>query len=626
MNQQRSRRFRSAKEMEQGAAEAVARNHYDTTNKNNSNAVMGSNAKRFDSNCITPGTDFMLKLSLALQKWVEYKLATDPFWKGGADVIVSGPDVEGEGEHKVMDFIRAQKKAYVPKDTDSSSSSSSTGRRYWEPNLTHVLYGLDADLIMLGLVTHEPSFLLLREKMSVVMGNRNGRKKKDMLEYNRNDFELLEIKSLRQMLALQFRQFADSGRLRVQFELERIIDDFVFMCVLVGNDFLPHVPHLEIDNGALSLMMSNYIDLLEEWGDYLTRKEKIHPQRFEQLLYNLSIYEEEHFKRRGFEENEPGWKLSAEDETESDDFYGSYYTQHPTPACAVPTNRKGGGKLPPAEQRPMNPSGNRSFRRMHPNNLSRSYRDFYYSTKLGWKPEDRSRTLYRRREHVREYMEGLHWNLNYYHNGCQSWDWFFPYFYAPLATDMVNLSEFYDKADDDGFCAFEFDMGTPFPSLAQLLSVLPPQSSELLPKPLAELMTHPSSPLTTYYPPDFESDPNGKRQSWEAIVQIPFIEADELLETVEKIIEADNNGKELLTPAERRRNTRGEERVFVAPGLSDEERDEYLASRRRTAAASGTMPSRGGGGGRTAGLDRRALTRSGSRSGVVAVGSASNAR
>ena len=55
----------------------------------------------FDSNCITPGTDFMLKLGLAMRKWIQYKQETDPLWKNGCDVVVSGPDVPGEGEHKV---------------------------------------------------------------------------------------------------------------------------------------------------------------------------------------------------------------------------------------------------------------------------------------------------------------------------------------------------------------------------------------------------------------------------------------------------------------------------------------------------------------------------------------------
>jgi len=565
MNQQRSRRFRSAKEAEIMTSELIAQGKF--------NEIDG--VKRFDSNCITPGTDFMLKLSVAMQKWVEFKMKTDDFWKEGADVIVTGPDVPGEGEHKVMDFIREVKE----READ---------RPHYAPGYTHVLYGLDADLIMLGLVTHEPNFMLLREKMSVVMAGRGRnkyRKKKDMLQYTQNDFEVLELSGLRQMLALQFRKFADEGQLKVDFELERVIDDFVFMCMTVGNDFLPHIPHLEIGSGALSLMMSNYIDLLPEWGGYLTKKEKIHAERFEQFLYNLSIYEEEHFKRRGYEESEPGWKLFADNEVEEEDFYGTFYSGKPTPACAMGANKKG-GEAPPAEEREMAPTGNRGFRRKYPGNLCRSYRDFYYETKMGWKPQDRSRTLYKRREHVREYLEGLHWCLNYYHNGCQSWDWFFPYLYSPLSTDMVNLLEFYGEPDEEGFCGMDFEVGTPFPSLAQLLSVLPPQSSDLLPKPFAELMLHPSSPLLSFYPPDFESDPNGKRQSWEAVVQIPFIEADILLGTVQKILDVDANGKELMTNAERRRNAKGGVHLFVPPGLDKDEEEDVVAVAKDVVASS----------------------------------------
>ena len=495
---------------------------------------------------------------------------------------MSGPDVPGEGEHKVMDFIREAREAYYDA-TEKGIESTAATRGHYKPGYSHVLYGLDADLIMLGLITHEPKFMLLREKMSVVMAGRGRskfRKKKDMLEYNKNDFELLELNALRQMLGLQFRELAEQGKIKVKFDLDRIVDDFVFMCMLVGNDFLPHTPHLEIDGGALSLMTGSYMELLPDWDGYLTKKERIHPQRLEQMLYHLAVYEEEHFKRRGLEENEPGWKLSTEDEEDDEDFYGNYFSGKPTPPAAALANRKG-NEPPPSEERPMAPTGNRAFRKQHPDNLSRSYRDFYYDVKLDWKPQDRSRTLFRRREHVREYMEGLHWCLNYYHNGVQSWNWYFPYLYAPLCTDMVNLHEFYTNADQEGYCSFEFEKGTPFNSLSQLLSVLPPQSAGLLPKPLAELMIHPSSPLTEYYPNDFESDANGKRQSWEAIVQIPFIEADILLDTVNKVIAADAAGQELLSNAERRRNVLGTTHLFVAPGLTEEEKVQADEQRRR---------------------------------------------
>ncbi len=421
-------------------------------------------------------------------------------------------------------------------------------------------------------------------------GRNKYRKKKDMMEYTRHDFELLELSSLRKLLAIQFRKFSD--QLGGEYSLDRIVDDFVFMCMLVGNDFLSHTPHLEINGGAISLMMTTYIDLLPSWGGYLTDREKISPERFEEFIYNLSVYEEEYFKKRGYEENEPGWKLESDNEHDENDFYGMFFSGNPTPACAVPANIKGNEPPPSRKFKEVNgsieapketddvtdlfvededeeyphvagPKGNRAFRRRHSDSKARSYRDFYYESKLGWKMEDRERTLFLRRQHARDFLEGLHWNLNYYHNGCCDWDWYFPYFYSPLATDMVNLDEFYDD-DQEGeeFKSFKFDIGTPFPSLAQLLSVLPPQSADLLPPALGELMLHPSSPIIEYYPNEFTSDPNGKRQAWEAIVKIPFIDGELLLNTVEQILEKDVEDKKILSPSERRRNRPGKVHYF----------------------------------------------------------------
>ena len=415
----------------------------------------------------------MLKLSLAMKKWIEYKQATDPFWKNGADVVFTGPDVPGEGEHKVMDYIRETREQYVDEDNHHP---------HWQPELTHVLYGLDADLIMLGLITHEPKFMLLREKMSVVMagrGRHKHRKKKDMLEYTRDDFELLELQILRQLFQIQFRKLADREIFDTTYDADRIIDDFVFMCMLVGNDFLPHCPHLEIDNGALSLMLSNYIDLLPEWGGYLTDKDSIHPQRFEQFIYHLSVYEEEHFKRRGYEENEAGWQLKSDGESD-DSFYGKYYGNPTTPKAARAANHKPSKQSSSTAASILNDDSEsvdidgetdkveKKASKQNPYDTSRSYRDYYYSTKLGWYPQTKDETLMNRRAHVRDYLEGLHWVLNYYHSGCPSWDWYFPHLYSPLATDMGNLHEFYENSEnddkDEGYRRFPFEQTEPFPS------------------------------------------------------------------------------------------------------------------------------------------------------------------
>eukprot|EP00591_Stephanopyxis_turris_P009714 CAMPEP_0195527708 /NCGR_PEP_ID=MMETSP0794_2-20130614/29590_1 /TAXON_ID=515487 /ORGANISM="Stephanopyxis turris, Strain CCMP 815" /LENGTH=721 /DNA_ID=CAMNT_0040658691 /DNA_START=17 /DNA_END=2178 /DNA_ORIENTATION=- len=547
MNQQRSRRFRSGKEAEELTAAIVARDG------------KLPDGRKFDSNCITPGTDFMLKLSLAMNKWIEFKQKTDPFWSNGAKVVFSGPDVPGEGEHKVMDYIR-----------DYQISPE------YEPQTQHVLYGLDADLIMLGLVTHEPRFMLLREKMSVVMSGRRGRgKKKDMLDYQRDDFELLELTALREMFQIQFRKFADPNTklLNVKYDIHRIIDDFVFMCMMVGNDFLPHCPHLDIDSGALSLMLSTYIDLLPSWGDYLTDKGSIHPRRFEEFVYNLAPYEEEHFKRRSFDENEPGFGLP----TTEDEFYGTFYEQ--------------------GESWTNSPSIDDEQKKKQPDEDEQgSYRDFYYKEKLGVTSKEDRRAM------VRDYMEGLHWVLHYYHYGCPAWDWYFPHLYSPLASDMVNLSDFYDDCDapteERGFRSFPFDKGTPFPSLAQLLSVLPPQSADLLPESLAELMVSEASPLAEYYPKDFTTDQNGKRQPWEAVVNIPFIEGEVLLGYVNDVLQ-DEKEERALSNAEKRRNMPGTVKMYVPENCGNYKAmgDGGMGPHRNRRSPDDFRRGRGGGGG-----------------------------
>lgn len=79
--------------------------------------------------------------------------------------------------------------------------------------------------------------------------------------------QVLSISTLREYIDLEMKPVA--SQLKMPYDLERIIDDYVFLCIFVGNDFLPSLPLLDIREGAVTMLMNIYRRLLPTWSDYI---------------------------------------------------------------------------------------------------------------------------------------------------------------------------------------------------------------------------------------------------------------------------------------------------------------------------------------------------------------------
>ncbi|KAG7662769.1 exo2 [[Candida] subhashii] len=595
MNQQRARRFRTAYEAEENLKKAIE-NGEDIPKED-----------PFDSNSITPGTEFMAKLTNNLKYFIHKKITEDSRW-ANIEIILSGHEVPGEGEHKIMEFIR-----------------STRSQDDYDPNTRHCIYGLDADLIMLGLVTHDSHVALLREEVSF------GRQRASAKELHEQTFYLLHLSLLREYLALEFQEL--EGELTFELDFEKILDDFILIMYVIGNDFLPNLPDLFINKGAFPLLIATFKQALKNSDGYINEKGKINLKRLSIWIHYLAEFELENFEKQEVDvewfnkrledisisgekkrkrtgkllilkdqkklvgfikpwlmeisarpvseivqlENEgklPSLKLNNEDVERNLDFIREFALEagilliHSKSENTYVAKLDVDGLIPSesddeyeervAELR-KTIKHYQSANLIETEDLLQESKDIYNEKFLSWKSEyyeDKLGFPITEREKLVEltshYIEGLQWVLYYYYQGVPSWNWYYRYHYAPRISDIiVGLDEMIQNKKE-----ITFEKSRPFKPFEQLMAVLPARSKKLMPPVYRTLMTDEKSPIISFYPHEVDIDMNGKTATWEAVVLLDFVDENKLVETLTPI-------EEKLTPEEKSRNSFGYNIKFI---------------------------------------------------------------
>uniref|UniRef100_A0A7M4EYQ7 5'-3' exoribonuclease n=1 Tax=Crocodylus porosus TaxID=8502 RepID=A0A7M4EYQ7_CROPO len=517
MNQQRSRRFRASKEgME--ATEEKQRVRQEILAKGG--ILPAEEVKeRFDSNCITPGTEFMDNLAKCLRYYVADRLNNDPGWKN-LTVILSDASAPGEGEHKIMDYIRRQR-----------------AQPNHDPNTHHCLCGADADLIMLGLATHEPNFTIIREEFKpnkprpCALCNQLGHEK----SFSMSRLFLLRFSSFHSFIESILMQVADDPELSILFFLQGYLTE----------------------SGFVNLQRVQMIMLaVGEVEDNIFKKRKD---------------DEENFKRRQKEKRKrmkrdqpsfiPGGQFSPQalgsgnrssPQTISNPRQAAFEMrmQNSTPSASPNTSFTSDGTPSPAggikrkaEDSDSEPEPEDNIRLWEA-----GWKQRYYKNKFDVDASDEKF----RRKVVRSYVEGLCWVLRYYYQGCASWKWFYPFHYAPFASDFDGIADL----------PSDFEKGTkPFRPLEQLMGVFPAASGNFLPPTWRKLMTDPESSIIDFYPEDFAIDLNGKKFAWQGVALLPFVDERRLRAALEEVYPD-------LTSEENRRNSLGGDVLFVGKNHS----------------------------------------------------------
>jgi 5'-3' exonuclease len=438
INQQRERRFKSHFFKSLPSKDKEKRN--ESTDKDEEDVKINWN-----SNKITPGTTFMEKLTKSL---IEFKseLIEKCYLK---DVVISDSDESGEGEHKMMKVITNIK-------TDGKIC----------------IYGLDADLLMLSLINK------CYDKIILIRDNTFNSK----LSESDRVYTYVDISRLRSYICKDLRIELSS-----EITNDNLIYDYIFLCFLLGNDFLEHIPSLKIKEGGINVLLKYYTLISNTKGyncliniDSLLLgnfKDSINLNFLQDLFYYLSKTEEYFYKNIYSVYKNPD-KKHYRDVYDIDLNYSDvhFYNQD-----IIKYNKPG-------------------------------YKQRYYKF-YGIQDKDLA---------CEQYLRGLYWILGYYQNhNHNNWSWYYPNYAVPFASDIFS---YLLKGNQKNMDFKYLEPSRPLTTREQLIMVLPKHSlMEIMYtrdikfyKKLYRLFNTKSKQLQDYYPEEIYLDMIHKEYLWQS--------------------------------------------------------------------------------------------------------------
>lgn len=344
----------------------------------------GQTNTKWNSNKITPGTLFMKKLSKRLHE--EYN-------KNKKNIIVniSDSDEPGEGEHKMMSIIT---------------------KLELKQNDKIFIYGLDADLIMLSLLNkYNDNIILLRDNTF-----------NDKLKESQKIFTYLDIHKLKNCI---------QSEMQIQLKINanyNNLNDYIFLCILLGNDFLEHIPSLIIKEGALNVLLKCYCKCFIKHKSHLTTNAKtINIVFLKDLLFELSKNEEYFFKNIWsiYSKNN---KIVYKDAYPLEDFQNHIiYTE--------------------------------DYIKYNLTGYKWRYYNFYGVDNL--------------ESACKNYIDGLNWVWGYYNgHNHNNWSWYYKYHAVPFASDLFNYLNTKNHNNNNDCLG----SSSPLKPIQQLIMVLPKKS------------------------------------------------------------------------------------------------------------------------------------------------------